>query len=436
MTARPFLALALAAAGVLQAVPAQAQGDTLPVVTLADAIERASRFDPDYVFALGQVDNAEWGRRAARFAFVLPSVTLSTDLTKYSSAFFNIGTGEPQSTSATARVDARYELFSLRKLAELSRTGAELETARADELRARFAAALIAESDYYAVLAAKDFARIAADRVRRATEGLGVARARVASGAAVQSDSLQLVLELSEARVDSLRQASALRVARLELGRRIGADGAVEAAPLDTTVLPDLPVTLDAALAAALEQGPDYRAARASERAANAALRSRRSDYFPSLNLSASHQRFDSEFFPTARQVSSATIGLTWTPWNGGQREIAVSQARTARDVARAIRADLERGARADVTEAYEAFGTARATVELSSVAVAVARENYRVQESRYRAGATTILDLLDAQVRLTQAEAELVQARYGTRLALAGLEAILGRRLLPRTAE
>ena len=436
MTARPFLALALAAAGVLQAVPAEAQGDTLPVVTLADAIERASRFDPDYVFALGQVDNAEWGRRAARFAFVLPSVTLSTDLTKYSSAFFNIGTGEPQSTSATARVDARYELFSLRKLAELSRTGAELETARADELRARFAAALIAESDYYAVLAAKDFARIAADRVRRATEGLGVARARVASGAAVQSDSLQLVLELSEARVDSLRQASALRVARLELGRRIGADGAVEAAPLDTTVLPDLPVTLDAALAAALEQGPDYRAARASERAANAALRSRRSDYFPSLNLSASHQRFDSEFFPTARQVSSATIGLTWTPWNGGQREIAVSQARTARDVARAIRADLERGARADVTEAYEAFGTARATVELSSVAVAVARENYRVQESRYRAGATTILDLLDAQVRLTQAEAELVQARYGTRLALAGLEAILGRRLLPRTAE
>ncbi|HEX6090338.1 MAG TPA: TolC family protein [Gemmatimonadales bacterium] len=436
MTVRPFLAFALAAAGMLRAVPAAAQADTLPVVTLADAIERASRFDPDYVFALGQVDNAEWGRRAARFAFVLPSVTLSTDLTKYSSAFFNIGTGEPQSTSATARVDARYELFSLRKLAELSRTGAELETAQADELRARFAAAFIAESDYYAVLAARDFARIAADRVRRATEGLEVARARVASGAAVQSDSLQLVLELSEARVDSLRQASALRVARLELGRRIGADGAVEAAPLDTTMLPDLPVTLDAALAAALEQGPDYRAARASERAANAALRSRRSDYFPSVNLSASHQRFDSEFFPTARQVSSATIGLTWTPWNGGQREIAVSQARTARDVARAIRADLERGARADVTEAYEAFGTARATVELSSVAVAVARENYRVQESRYRAGATTILDLLDAQVRLTQAEAELVQARYGTRLALAGLEAILGRRLLPRTAE
>jgi len=421
------LALAFAALGA---------ADTVPVVTLAQAIERASRFDPDYVLALGQVDNAAWGRRAARIAFVLPSISVSTDVTKYSSAFFNIGTGEPQSTSATARVDARYELFSLRKLAELSRTGAVLDAARADELRARFAAAFVTESDYYAVLATRDLARLAAERVRRATEGLEVARARVLSGAAVQSDSLQLVLELSEARVDSVRQAAALRVARLDLGRRIGADGPVDAAPIDTGVVPELPVTLPAAVAAALEQGPDYEAARASERAANAALRSRQSDYFPALNLSASHQRFDSEFFPSARQVSSATIGLTWSLWNGGQREIAVSEARTSRDVARAIRADLERGARADVTEAFEAYGTAAATVELTSVAVTVARENYRVQESRYRAGATTILDLLDAQVRLTQAETDLVQARYGTRLALAGLEAILGRRLFPRNAE
>jgi outer membrane protein TolC len=48
----------------------------------------------------------------------------------------------------------------------------------------------------------------------------------------------------------------------------------------------------------------------------------------------------------------------------------------------------------------------------------------------RYRAGASTILDLLDAQVNLAEAEADLVEARYETRLALAQLEAMLGRRL------
>jgi outer membrane protein TolC len=415
---------------------ATTQADTLPVVTLDQAIERSSRLDPDYVRALGQIDNAAWGRRAARLAFILPSVSLSTDLTKYSSAFFNIGTGTPVSTSVTARVDARYELFSLRKLADLSRTGAELEGAQAEELRARFAAALVAESDYYAVLAARELSRISTDRVRRAVEGLGVARARVASGAAVQSDSLQLVLELSRARLDSLRQEANLRATRLELGRRVGADGPVDAAALDTTPAPDLPLTLSEAVQSALEQGPDYRAARAAERAASALLRGRRGEYLPEVNLSAAHNRFDSQFFPNARQVSSITIGVSMALWDGGFREIAITQARTSRDVARAIREDLERGARADVTEAYDAYLTARAAVELSTVAVGVARENYRVQESRYRAGATTILDLLDAQVGLTQAEADLVQARYGTRLALAGLEAILGRRLFTRTVE
>ncbi len=55
------------------------------------------------------------------------------------------------------------------------------------------------------------------------------------------------------------------------------------------------------------------------------------------------------------------------------------------------------------------------------------------MQEQRYRAGATTILDLITAQVSVAEAEAELVQARYATRLALAGLEALLGRRLFPR---
>ena len=42
------------------------------------------------------------------------------------------------------------------------------------------------------------------------------------------------------------------------------------------------------------------------------------------------------------------------------------------------------------------------------------------------------IFDLLKAASDLDDASAALVQARYATRLALAGLENILGRRLFP----
>jgi outer membrane protein len=150
--------------------------------------------------------------------------------------------------------------------------------------------------------------------------------------------------------------------------------------------------------------------------------------------VSGAHNRYDYAFFPSQRAITSVSIGISLPVWNGAQRELGIAQASAQRDVARAARADLERGARADVTAAYDAYETARQTVALRETGVIVARENYRVQEARYRAGAVGILDFLEAQVRLTQAEADLVQARYATRLALAQLESILGRRLFTET--
>jgi outer membrane protein TolC len=81
---------------------------------------------------------------------------------------------------------------------------------------------------------------------------------------------------------------------------------------------------------------------------------------------------------------------------------------------------------------AYAGYETARAATELSLAGVAVSAETFRVQRARYREGATTILELLDAQVALSEAEATLVQARYAARLALARIEAVLGRRVFP----
>ena len=201
-----------------------------------------------------------------------------------------------------------------------------------------------------------------------------MARARVASGAAVQTDSLQLVLELTRAEVDLLVQRNALRTAQLELGRRVGEATAVDAVPLDTLPAPDLPIGLPEALRMALDQGPQYRAARANERAAEATLKSQRSDYFPSLGIGALHQRYDTEIFPGAANVTSVTFSVSFPIWNNGQREIEVSRARVARDVARTIREDLERAVRRDVTAAFDTYQTSREAARLAGVGVAVAR--------------------------------------------------------------
>jgi len=419
--------IAVAFALALQAVTP----DTLPLITLEEALRRGTQLDPSYVVALGQVRDASWQRTAALAAFVAPAVTATTGASWFSSEIFNIGTGQPSSKIVSAQLSASYDLFrGGGKLFDLQRRRAEFASAEASEVEARFRTALFIESDFYDVLAQQELVRVAEERVRRAGEQLGVARARVLTGGAVQTDSLQLVLELNRARVDLLRQRSQLRVARLQLGRRVGSPTPVGAAPVGPTPPAALPITEEDAVAEALGEGPAALAARADARAASAAVRSAWSLYLPSVTLTGQVSAFDVSFFPNATTRSSVGFTIALPIWNNGQREIALSRARSARAVAEATRRDTELAVRRDVVEAYEAYRTARASFDLAEEAVTVARENLRVQDERYRAGATTILDLVIAQVDLAAAEADLVQARYATRLALAGMEALLGRRL------
>jgi outer membrane protein TolC len=405
--------------------------DTIPRITLAEALSRAARLDPNYVSATRQIADAEWGRRAAITALVIPAVTAQLNATWYSSAAFNIGTLEPASNIVDAGLEARLNLFAgLSKFNELTRASAELDRARASELEARFQTALLTESDYYDVIAQGELTRVATERVRRAEEQLAVARARVVSGAAVQTDSLQLLLEVTEARVALLRQAAQLKVAQFQLARRVGAPGPIDATQLDTLPAPALPISEENAILEAVGESPQVLAARQSQRAAEADVRSARGAYLPSVDLVGRITSFDDSFFPTATTRSSIGISVSLPIWDGARREIALSRAVTIRDITRAVRADLELAVRRDIVQAYEAYEAARAAADLASQSVVVARENLRVQQERYRAGATTIIDLLTAQVSLSEADAGLVQARYATRLALSGLEAILGRRL------
>lgn len=409
------------------------QADSIPQVTLAEALAEATRYDPNYVQAAGFVGEATWVRRAAMLVFVLPSLTASTDFTGSTTPSFNFGTNSLSSTIVTARVDARYELFTGgRKIADYQRATADLQGAVANEAGAGFLTAAQTEATFYDVLARKALVGVAQRRVERARSQLDISRARVLSGAAVQTDSLQVLLEYTRARVDLLREEAGLDVARAELGRRVGRSVAVDAAGSDTSAAPPLPISLEEAVQIALAQGPQIRVAEARARSTAAAVRARKAFYLPWVTLTGSIAAYDDKFYPTAADRTSGSLTVTLPIWNNGVREIALAQAKSANEVAIAIRDDLQRGALADVTRSYSAYETAAAAAALAAEAVVVAEENYRVQETRYRAGAVDIIEFLNGQVDLADAESGLVQARYATKLALAGLEVILGRRLFP----
>jgi hypothetical protein len=60
----------------LQVAASPAPADSTPRITLGDALQRAAQLDPNYVAALGQVDNAVWARRNAFAVLLLPLLAI------------------------------------------------------------------------------------------------------------------------------------------------------------------------------------------------------------------------------------------------------------------------------------------------------------------------------------------------------------------------
>ena len=416
--------------GLLGAAITPATAQAPPVVTLTEARQRAAAVDPGLAFARGNVSIATWDRRTARADLFTPRLSAGASYLRFSDPFFNFGTGEISPNATSATFDASYTILGAGKFGELKRSAATLESAEASETAARFQTALATDAAYFAVLASRELARVAGDRLKRAQEQFTIARVRVSAGDALATDSLQLLLEVNRARLEVLRRDSALTVSRIRLGTHIGLSGPADAAPVDSAIPAPLPLSQDDAIREMRERGPDIEAARAAERRADAIVNTEREGYFPDIALGATVGAYDAEFFPSAFKRGQFALTLSLPIWDGGQRELSMARARTDRDVAHAEREARERMAAAEMAETYHGYQTSRAGIELALVGVGVAAETYRVQGVRYREGATTILDLLEAQVALSEAEATLVQSRYATRLALARIEALLGRRL------
>jgi outer membrane protein len=81
-----------------------------------------------------------------------------------------------------------------------------------------------------------------------------------------------------------------------------------------------------------------------------------------------------------------------------------------------------------EVHQAYLEMEETRMMLGAADQAVEEAGESFRLAEERYRLGAGTSLDILDAQARLTEAETSRVEALYEIKLASARMRRAVGK--------
>ena len=421
------------------ATPGLAQTPDQPAVTLAEAIRRAERVQPAVIRASGDVRTAAAQRRSAWGAY-LPRISASSS----GSDFFSEGparidpitgeltSGNSSSRSLTTSLSASLDLFTgFRRGAEMRAARATETAAEASLIDARFEQALTTTNQFLDALAAAQLLRVREASVRRAEEQLKTAVAKLRAGSATKSDSLRSLVTLGTARLDQITTQTQLASAEANLARLIGEPGRVRAAD-DSAFYRMLPAIDTQALRTEAEsKSPRIQSAGANAVAARASARASRSAYWPSLTLGANtgwngSRATDYDLF-NQRQLS---LSLRWNLFDGFDRELGIVQRDAELDLAEANAVDAQREVQADLTTRLAELDAARTRTEITQTSVAAATEDLRVQQQRYRLGASTIVDLLTSQEALNQAEVDVVNARFDYLRAKAQLEALIGRNL------
>jgi outer membrane protein TolC len=429
MENRAGWAAVLALGTMLCGGPLVAQEPVVRRVSLDEALRLAYLNNPVSVSAQTSVDAAEADRLQAMGAF-LPSLNVNGIYTNSSNQRFDQATGRLVSTSYQAQTQAGYDLFTAgRRLMSYRSANARLDAADASLREARFQTSLTTTSIFYEAAAAAELVGVSEQRLARAKQQLSFANTRLEVETATRSDVLRAEIEVGNAELALIDAQSALRTARLELGRQIGMGG--EAEPADAR-LPEEPPVLepaDSLAARAARTSPMALSADAEWTESRTGKLSSYTFYVPSLRLTGGYDWFSATYPPRSRSWS-LRLTASLPVFNGFQREAAISRAAAEERLAAARARDAVIAARAQAIDAAQRIESAGRRVSIARRSVELAREDLRVQEERYQIGAATIVELQTSQVSLAEAESAFVRARQQLGVAVAQLEAVLGERL------
>ena len=410
-----------------------------PTITLADAIAMAQKVQPTTVQAQGAISNANSQTLTAKGAFLPNLNAFSSYGPSFSSgpARTNPVTGELTSgntkvTSLSTGLSASIDLFTgLRRNADLKTAHANQDAAQAGMVQASFQVALVTTQTFLDALAASQLLRVRQVEVTRATEQLNVSIAKLKAGSATRSDSLRSLVTLGNARLDSVAASTQLATAEATLGQLIGARGRVTAA--DDSAFYRVAAEIDSVALEqeAEDQSPAVRNAAALAKAAHASVGSAKAAYWPTLTLSGSASWNGSSTNDyTLFNQRQLNLGLSWPLFSRFSREQTINTRDNAAELADAVAADATRQVSSSLTAQLANLRAAEVRMQITATSVQAAQEDLRVQQDRYRVGSSTIVDVLLSQEALTQAEVDVVNARFDYLRAKAQIEALIGRPL------
>jgi outer membrane protein, heavy metal efflux system len=409
----------------LRPVPAPAAADSPPqTVTLAQALQLLQTQNPDTVSARLLVAQAEAARVAAA---LYPNPALSLDVGDLAVGRTTPpGLGVGQTIGGTVRVDQLLILWGKHRL-RVQGAEAGVAAAQQGEQDAMRQLRSAVEDAFYEVVHDARLLAFATANQRRYQQVVALNQRRWHSGDISEVDLRKIELEnltfltnVEEAR-RSLAQSEQL------LGRLIGADHAVGAR--GALVAPAVPVAGRDLVRLALANRPDFAALQRQQEQADLALRLARRERYPDVTVGADYTR--SQFVISGDNRNTVGFGfslpLPLLNQNQGEiakAEVALRQART--DTAR-LRLDIVQEVQ-DAAARYQSLERLRHTFE--SGYLDRAKLTVDAAETSYRVGASSLLDLLDAERTYTATQTDYLDTLFAVRASFTALEKAVGKPL------
>lgn len=415
---RPVAALAALSLATV-ALPASA-------TDLAQALAAARANNPEFARVVAEGDAADARLRRARAARG-PTVALTGMIASGQSdldGFF--GFERQDVTPSSVAVELTQPLFTGGAVQARVR-GAEADRRRADQtLRASAARLTVAVVQAYADVRVAEEAFLTAQRqsalmvelVRQAAE-------RFEAGEIPRSDYAEATARRAQALAARAAAEAGLESARAEFTRIVGLP------PEALSPLPEAPEStesLDAFLAQAIASSPDISVAEAGLEEARARLRAAQAAHAPSVALSAQASQVRDQFLPGYRN-DEWRIGMQgrWVLFDSGSAAASVSEqaagVRAAEARVRAARAAVEAGA----LSAFHADKAARLRRGAAQAVFEASEISARSVAEEVAAAERPLVDRLDAETRLADAERRKAEAERDVIVSACHRQAVLG---------
>ncbi|MDE3217849.1 MAG: TolC family protein [Nitrospirota bacterium] len=384
-------------------------------------IAQALARNPTVSLAEGHIDYSR-GQQVAAGAYPNPTVTGNTgvgEIRDVGRADIQQSLARQTLTEYNMTVGQPLEWPSMRA-ARQQAADAGLATANAGLLEARLhliAQVKVAFSD---LLMAQQDAGLARQNLETVEGVARIVKARVKSGEAPQFESIKAEVEVLKARQDLARAENMVRINRVALdtltGGALGLSYTIEG---EFIGMPQ-DLQIDALMARMMERHPTIQRLLKSVQQSDWKIEFERQSRVPNVTVNGSYWR------EIGREAWQGGLSVPIPTWYRRQGEIASALGTKRREEAELLRARNEL-ARA----VYQYYLDARTTAELIDVfnkgLLKQAQEALRLAQFSFQQGASSLLEVLDAQRVQRQILMDYVQARYQLSVSLAQLERAVG---------